>query len=62
MFRDRDFSAVAMTTSASRLFFGERRPPAVTDDESLIVAAHIGQPIGVVPGRCMGLFRNTAPS
>ncbi|KAJ3662102.1 hypothetical protein Zmor_006461 [Zophobas morio] len=44
--------------SASRVFFSERRPAAVTDDESPIIAAHTRKPIGAVPGRRMGLFRN----
>ena len=44
-------------TFASKLFFSERRPAAVTDDESSS-SPHI---LGVVPGRRMGLFCNTNP-
>ncbi|KAJ3640186.1 hypothetical protein Zmor_003501 [Zophobas morio] len=54
----RSLSGIPIATSASRLFFREHRPAAVTDDESPIVAVHI-EPICVVPGRRMGLFRNS---
>ena len=37
----------------------ERRPVAVTDDESSIIVAHIRKPIGVVPGGRKGLFCNS---
>ncbi|KAJ3650134.1 hypothetical protein Zmor_021842 [Zophobas morio] len=66
MLRDRGFSKVPIATSASRLFFNECRPAAVTDDELPIIAVHTRtssrKPIGVVPGRRMGLFSNIFPS
>ncbi|KAJ3643505.1 hypothetical protein Zmor_026212 [Zophobas morio] len=49
---------IDIATSASRLFFSERRSATVTDDESPIMDAHTRKPIGVLPGRHMGLFRN----
>ncbi|KAJ3651915.1 hypothetical protein Zmor_017919 [Zophobas morio] len=49
-----DLSGAPTATAASRPFFSERRPAAVTD-------AHTRKLIGVVPGRHMGLFRNTVP-
>ncbi|KAJ3645626.1 hypothetical protein Zmor_023267 [Zophobas morio] len=57
-----NLSGIHTATSASRLIFSERRLAVVTDDKSPIIAAHTRKSIGVVPGRRMGLFRNTAPS
>ncbi|KAJ3656244.1 hypothetical protein Zmor_015334 [Zophobas morio] len=51
-------SGTPIATSASKLFFSERRPAAVTDDESPIIATHTRKLISVVPGRHMGLFCN----
>ncbi|KAJ3666819.1 hypothetical protein Zmor_002250 [Zophobas morio] len=38
MFWNRGFSGIPIATSASRFFFSERRPAAVTEDESPIIA------------------------